>query len=217
MKHNFIHYEDKIYMGVKIKILILTLLFSSCIEYKKTELSISNGYKDKIFSEYINPLTEKYDFVRLREKYYSGEDFEVRVWISTSQTDGFIINHIDGYWSAIAIKEIDCKRFSYYPKDKGYNLGKINLHSPKSGWENTWQKLLEAGIVDLPNSNDVSHIDGISYIVETNQNGKYRIYFYSNPNVQKTEEARRVVKIGEIIADEFGLDNFKIGSLCLEQ
>jgi hypothetical protein len=69
----------------------------------------------------------------------------------------------------------------------------------------------------LPNSNDKSYLDGIGYAVETNQNGKYRIYFYSNPNLQKTEEAKRMMKIGEIIADEFGLHNFKVGSLCLEK
>lgn len=204
-------------MKMQITILMLVLLLSSCIEHRKPELSIPNEYFDKVFSEYINPLTKKYDFTELREKYYSGNDFEVRVWLSTSQTDGFIIKRIGEDWAAIALKEIDCKKFSYYPKDKNYNLGKTNLSSPKSGWENTWKKLLEAGIFNLPNSNDVSYLDGIGYIVETNQSGKYRIYFYNSPNLQKTEEAKRMVKIGEVIADEFGLNNFKIGSLCLEK
>ena len=69
----------------------------------------------------------------------------------------------------------------------------------------------------MPNSEDVSTIVGIGYMVETNQNGKYRIYFYSNPQNQKTNEAKQMIKIGEIIADEFGLHNFKFGSLCLEK
>lgn len=202
---------------MKSSILILVLLVSSCVEHRKSELSIPNEYFDKVFSEHINPLAEKYDFRELREKYFSGNDFEVRVWASTSETDGFIIKYVGGNWSAVTIKEIDCSKFSYYPKNKNYVLGKINLSSPKSGWENTWQKLAEAGILDLPNSNDASYIDRIGYIVETNQNGTYRIYFYSNPQMQKTEEAKRMVKIGEIIAGEFGLNNFKIGSLCLEK
>ncbi len=142
---------------------------------------------------------------------------EVRVWVSTSEIDGFIIKRSDGDWSAVTIREIDCSKFSYYPKNKNYKSGKINLSSPKSGWENAWRKLVETGILDLPNSNDSSYIDGIGYIVEINQNGKYRIYFYSNPNHQKSSEAKQMMKIGEIINDEFGLHNFKIGSLCLEK
>jgi hypothetical protein len=73
------------------------------------------------------------------------------------------------------------------------------------------------GITNLLGSDDNSYIDGIGYAVEINQNGKYRIYFYSSPDKQKSEQAKQMMKIGEIIADEFGLHNFEIGSLCLEK
>jgi len=200
---------------MKIKVLLFIVLFTSCLQNQKPALIIPDTKTDEIFTNAVNPITDKFEVSKLRENYLSGDDFEVRVWVAVFEADGFILRYFNKTWSAIAIKEIDCKKESYYPKDKTYKLGKFILSAPKSGWENTWQKLVEAGILDLPNSNDKSYLDGIGYAVETNQNGKYRIYFYSNPNHQKTENAERMMKIGEIIADEFGLHNFKIGSLCI--
>ena len=199
---------------MRILLLSFIVLFSLCCQ---PTLIVPDARKDEILTNALNPITDKYELSKLRESYFSGDDFEVRVWVEGFEIDGFILRRFNKTWLAIAIKELDCKRFSHYPKDKIYKLGKVNLSTPKSGWKNTWQKLVEAGILDLPNSDDVSYIDGMGYIVETNRNGKYRIYFYSNPNLQKTEEAKRMMKIGEIIADEFGLHNFKIGSLCLEK
>ena len=198
-------------------LLIFCLLFSSCLEYRKPELSIPNETEDKIFQRFVNPITEKYRLGNLREKYLSDDDFEVRVWFASFQIDGFVLRRINENWTAVAVKEIDCKRSNYYPKEKAYELGKINLAPPKSGWQNAWRKLVDAGILDLPNSDEISYIDGAGYFTEINQNGKYRIYKYSNPNYQKTEEAKRMMKIGEIISDEFGLYNFKINSLYLEK
>lgn len=204
-------------VNMKKILLIFSLLLCSCGEYGKSELSIPDEARDKVFRQFINPLTEKYELYKLREKYIAIDDLEIRVWIAASEIDGFILKRITGKWSAIAVKEINCTNFGDYPKNGEYQLGRINLAAPKSGWENAWRKLNEAGILDLPNSDDVSYVDGTSYITEISEKGKYRNYFYSNPNSQKTEEAVRMMKIGEIIADEFGLPNFKIGSLCHEK
>ncbi len=145
----------------------------------------------------------------------SGNDLEVRVWFSAHDIDGFILKRLDGNWSAMAIKEINCKEFGYYPKDKMYELGKVNLSTPNSGWDNTWQKLIETGILDLPYSYYIRMIDETGYMMETNVNGTYQIRFYGSK--EKSQEAEQMRKIGEIIADEFGLGNFKVGNLCLEK
>lgn len=204
---------------IKMKFIILAFIIflTSCFQNQKPTLIIPDESTDEIFTNAINPIIGKFEISNLRENYLSKDDFEVRVWVGTFEIDGFILRHYNKTWSAIAIKEIDCKKESYYPKEKIYKVGKFNLRIPKSGWENTWQKLVVSGILDLPNSDDKSYVDGIGYAVETNQNGKYRIYFYSNPNHRKTEEAKQMMRIGEIIADEFGLHNFKIGSLCLDK
>lgn len=48
-------------------------------------------------------------------------------------------------------------------------------------------------------------LDGIGYVVETNINREYRTYRYGNPRLAECDQAKRVVLIEEIIADEFGL------------
>lgn len=198
-------------------IFFIPMFFLSCSEHGKTEVSIPDLLRyTNVFSKHIDPLNEKYEIEKLREKFYSGDDFEVRIWISAFEDDGLLLRRADNEWSATAIKEIDCRNYGYFA-NKTYELGKIKLSAPKSGWENIWQKLVEAGIFTLSGSEDVSYTDGSGYIVETNQTGKYRVYFYSNPQHQKTVEAKQMMKIGEIIADEFGLNNFKIGSLCIEK
>jgi hypothetical protein len=47
--------------------------------------------------------------------------------------------------------------------------------------------------------------DGMSYVVEINSDRTYRTYMYDNPFYAKCDEAKRMMKIGEIVADEFGL------------
>lgn len=199
---------------MKTAILFFIILVSACAQ--PPELIIPHAKRDEIFTRYINPVTAKHRLEKLRETNLSGSDFEIRVWISIGKPDGFILKRVDNEWSAIALKEFDCKTVNYYPKDKPYELGKIRLSAPKSGWEAVWGKLSAAGIFSLPNS-EATFIDGMSYFVENNQNGVYRIYFYNNPDLQKSEEAKQMLKIGEIIADEFDLFNFKFGSLCLDK
>lgn len=198
-------------------LVFIVLLFSSC-ESKQPKLIIPNAERDKIYFQLINPVTEKFEIPKLRETYLSGDDLEVRVWVEAFGFDGLILKRINKQWSATAIKQIDCSG-EFRDKNLPYQTGKINLATPKSGWEDSWQRLIDAGILDLPDAselpNEKSMIDGIAYVVETNLNGKYRVYYYGNPQVQEWKEAKQMMKIGEIIADEFGLFNFKYGSLCL--
>jgi hypothetical protein len=198
---------------MRIAILMFVFFLASCAQAPK--LVIPEPQRDEIFTRFVNPITDKYGLPKLRETRLSGDDLEIRVWLSSYEIDGFILKRINDDWSAIAIKEIDCNTIGYYPKDKIYELGKINLSPPKSGWENTWRKLVETEIIDLPYSYYISTIDETSYRLETNVNGIYRIRFYGSKD--SSQEAERMRKIGEIIADEFGLHNFKIGSLCLEK
>lgn len=200
---------------MRILLLFLAFFLASCFQNQKPTLIIPDQRKDEIFTKFVNPITDKYELSKLRETSLSKDDLEARVWFSSFDIDGFILKRINNDWSATAIKEIDCGRFSYYPKDKVYELGKINLSSPKSGWEKTWQELVDIGILDLPYSYYIPEIDEGGYKMETNVNGIYRIRFYGAK--EKSLEADKMRKIGKIIADEFGLHNFEIGSLCLEK
>jgi len=183
--------SDRVEM--KFTFLLFVVLFSSCFQNRPPKLIIPEPKIDEIFTGFVNPITDKYGIMKLRETSLSDNDFEVRVWLSASQTDGFIVKRIDNDWSAIALKEIDCS------KDiKSYKLGKIELGEPKSGWENTWQKLSDAEILSLPDSSELPNkkriLDGIVYSVEINKNGVYRTYYYSNPQFQEWREAGQMKK-----------------------
>lgn len=200
---------------MKAVILLFIVLLAACSQ--APELVIPDARKDKIFTDAVNPITDRYGLEKLRETSLAGDDLEVRVWIEAGAEgkDGFILKRVGDSWSAAAIKQIDCGKVSYYPKDKTYELGKINLSPPKSGWENTWQKLVATEMPDLPYSYYILTIDEGVYALETNLKGIYKIRFYGWR--EKSPEAAQMRKVGEIIADEFGLHNFKIGSLCLEK
>jgi hypothetical protein len=47
--------------------------------------------------------------------------------------------------------------------------------------------------------------DGMSYVVEVKRRGIYRTYLYDNPNYAKCDEAKRMIKIGNIVSEEFGV------------
>ena len=90
-----------------------------------------------------------------------------------------------------------------------------NLETPLSGWEAAWQRLMQAGILTLPDASVAgcnTHIfDGVKYVVEINKEKMYRTYLYDNPTYSPCSEAKQMLKIGEIIAEEFNLKVFKIG------
>ena len=87
----------------------------------------------------------------------------------------------------------------------------VLLDPPKSGWDVLWNKLVDAGILTLPDSPrpqcPTEALDGISYIVETNVNRTYRTYMYSNPKLMKCPEAKQILRIEETLGDEFSLHN----------
>ncbi len=93
------------------------------------------------------------------------------------------------------------------------NLQK-ELQITKSDWENFWKRLADEGILTLPDSSELKNErlieDGVSFVVETNTNGIYRTYHYNNPDWQTWKEAKQLMKISNIIAEEFDLEGFKL-------
>jgi hypothetical protein len=136
------------------------------------------------------------------------EDLEVRAWVGfgTSGEDGLILRRSGGRWSALHLHGI----FERYPPEKYQET--FYLAAPKSGWEKTWQRLIEAGILALPDESKLqcgpALVDGVGYAVEINMNRTYRLYSYSNPQYAKCDEAKQMIKIWEIIAEEFSWAEF---------
>ena len=44
-----------------------------------------------------------------------------------------------------------------------------------------------------------------AYVIETNVNGVYRTYMYSNPNLSKCHQSQKILTMDEIFREEFEL------------
>jgi hypothetical protein len=77
---------------------------------------------------------------------------------------------------------------------------------PKSGWEKLWKEITYLGVLTLPDSSTLPDeeivLDGVSYVVEINQNNQYRTYQYGNPEAQKRPQAKQIIEIVQILSDE---------------
>lgn len=159
-------------------------------------------------SKSINERTKESNLSSLRTVLLPDDDLEVRVWtgFGLRGVDGFILRRSSNQWSALHL--IGMAERPPFPNTK------IALGAPRSGWEPAWQNLMRVGIVTLPDAAavgcDTYGKDGTNYVVEINMNKTYRTYKYHDPNYAKCDEAKQMVRIGEIIADEFGLPNFRI-------
>jgi hypothetical protein len=145
---------------------------------------------------------------KLRTVLLPAGDLEVRVWIGfgTDGEDGLILRRAAGKWSALHIHGM----YERYPPEQYQET--FILAAPKSGWGRAWQRLIEAGILALPDESSLpcgpALLDGIGYAVEVNMDEEYRLYSYGNPSYAKCDEAKQMMRIGRIIAEEFGLEEF---------
>jgi hypothetical protein len=104
-------------------------------------------------------------------------------------------------WSAVYLHG-----FSKEPNFKKYAEP---MRTPRFGWDTTWQNLVEAGLLSIPDASqvgcNVGGLDGTVFVFEIYANGTYRNYMYDNPAFADCAEARQVLKLISIIDEEFGL------------
>jgi hypothetical protein len=157
----------------------------------------------KFFFSTFQEQIEKVGLKSLRISVLPKDDVELRVWHDAMpyQVDGIVLSKTDNLWSGMHIyKDTKLK--------EGF-LTKTTLPSPKSGWSEAWRKLESAGILILPDASQVncnhSALDGVSVIVEINSKKTYRAYRYSNPSLANCKEAKQIINISKIIADEFSI------------
>lgn len=159
-----------------------------------------------IASKPINQRAAESNLPLLKTVVLPNSDLEIRVWVGFGITgvDGLVLRRSADQWSAIHLHGM--ARREPFPNSQE------NLGSPKSGWQQLWKQLSDAGVLTLVDSFSIECnpgvLDGKSYVVETNTNRTYRTYAYPNPRYAKCEQAKQMVKIGEIISTEFGLDEF---------
>jgi hypothetical protein len=171
--------------------------------------SIPTDVWEPIFFESINERAGVARLANLRTISLPKDDLEVRIWVGFGLTalKGLILKRAKGQWSATHLEGIHRR----LPKGEYQKL----LRTPESGWEAAWRRLVDAGILTLPDASAVGCNaginDGMSYVVEVNKERAYRTYMYDNPTHAKCDEAEQMLKVGEIIAKEFGVEEFRLG------
>src|SRR5262249_26606242 len=201
---------------------LLLILLSACSIQKNSNTSDTEGQRElklvipkaswePIHFENINKRTKIASLPSLRNITLPKDDLEVRIWNGFGERflQGLVVKRVDHQWSALYLAE----GYSESPNSKPYKYQRV-LQPPKSGWKECWKRLVDEGLLTLPDSSELKGEknirDGSSYVVELNQNGTYRTYMYSNPQVQDWNEAKQIIKIGRILSEEFGLQNFAI-------
>jgi hypothetical protein len=170
-------------------------------ERKEFQLVIPKDQWEPIFFKEINERASIAKLPSLRAA-LPKDDLETRVWIGFGVTalQGFDLKRSAGGWTGIYIQGIEPKLArSEYEK---------NLEAPKSGWEGLWKRLVDKGILTLPDASSIGcespAPDGIGYVVENNNDNTYRTYMYDNPQLAKCKEAKQMLEIVDILVDEFG-------------
>jgi hypothetical protein len=100
----------------------------------------------------------------------------------------------------------DVRADNYYDPTK---TERRQLSNPKSGWEQTWTRLITENLLSLPDASEINcnvqgH-DGIATVVEINADDTYRTYMYDMPTELKCKEDKNIMAIAEIVFEEFNL------------
>ena len=199
-------------------LLLIALLLFSCSPHRSQSQSERNNSAaqqpqkfqvivpmDTWEAIYFKEVNERATIARLpnlRAAALPKDDLETRVWMGFGLTAlrGLILKRSAGQWTGIHVQGI-------HPRLASRDYQKT-LQTPKSGWDECWRRLVNEGILTLPDARSINceggALDGISYVVETNLDNTYRTYMYDNPQFAKCKEAKQMIKIVEILADEFG-------------
>jgi hypothetical protein len=196
------------------KLLILLPLFlGACTAAQATRATQNNSSTpsperspDEILSRQIDHVAKLAGLPSLKTSNLAHDDAEARIWYGFGLIllEGFVIKRNHNQWNAFHLKA-DGNNPRYITK-----VARIQLPAPKSGWEKCWQRLSDAGILTLPSGTQGPDPDAEAFYVETMAGGSYRNYEYISPDYSETPNARRMLAIGDIISDEFGLARFHV-------
>jgi hypothetical protein len=168
--------------------------------------SLDYSWKSGLFP-FINERTNIAGLKKLEAMRLPPDDLEVRIWhgFGLIVPAGVVLKRSAGNWTAIYLASVSKKRH------RGDSERIIN--EPKSGWQSCWSRLTNAGVLTLPDATQLGKEpvdpDVLSYVVELNIGGDYRTYHYTYPEANVHTEAKQMIEIGDIIAEEFGTPQFR--------
>jgi hypothetical protein len=170
-------------------------------EKKELRLSIPADGWEPIFFKSINERAGVAGLPSLRAVRLPEDDLEVRVWAGFGLTTlrGLVLKRTSGQWSATRLEGIH----GGLPKNEYRKI----MPSPRSGWDVAWRRVVGAGILTLPDASEgkcnAGINDGMSYVIEINKDSEYRTYMYDNPDYAKCDEAKQMLRVVDILDEEF--------------
>jgi len=161
---------------------------------------------DEILSRDIDRVAKVAGLSSLRSSRLAPGDAEVRVWYGFGLIllEGFVIKRNNNHWAAFDLKA-DGNNPRYITR-----VARIQLPAPKSDWEKCWRRLADAGILTLPSGTEGPDPDVEAFYVEINDASSYRNYEYISPEYSESPNATRMLAVGDIISEEFGLARFHV-------
>jgi hypothetical protein len=125
-------------------------------------------------------------------------ELRIHRWTALEGGETLVMRRIGSEWSAMLLG--DGERFSC-PYQKTV--------IPKSGWENVWKSLVDAGIFEISEGRRLLGIeDGNGFEVEIFYENQLRRFMIRHAESQKSEDAERILRIGDIVSNEFNTPVF---------
>jgi hypothetical protein len=170
---------------------------------QQLKLEIPKNSWEPIFFREIDKRAKLAKLLSLRSV-LPNDDLEARLWTESGPfgLDGIVIARKKNVWSGTYIHGM-----STDPNFKQYNE---QLPQPGSGWDVAWKRMVDAGLLTLPDASQIGCFIGGGkdmpwFVFEINVNKTYRTYMYEYRVPAQCEEAKRMVKLVSIISDEFDL------------
>ncbi|HJP82335.1 MAG TPA: hypothetical protein VJ835_02415 [Fimbriimonadaceae bacterium] len=173
--------------------MLLTILIGTAIAQAPGTLDIPKASWPAIFfgeatdTQSIVGRTALSGLPNLQKKGVASGVTEIRIW------EGFGLTYLEGY--RFRKDSAGIRGWWIQPAQPGRKDWKaknylVEFKPPKMGWPEFWKSLEDLKISTLPDFESLdgpknSMLDGVSYVVEFAQPGRYRTYMYDNPFSQK--------------------------------
>src|ERR1051326_2159311 len=193
-------------------LLLLLFLLGACTSSQVPPVAQTNASTpapertpDEISVRFIDRVSKLAGLSSLRSSNLAETGMQARIWYGFGliPLEGFAIKRTDNQWDAFHLKANGI--YSDITK-----VARIQLPAPKSGWGKCWQRLADAGILTLPSGTEGPDPDVEAFFVESKAGGSYRNYQYISPEYEQSPNAKRMLAIGDIISEEFGLPRFHV-------